>query len=1166
MLQGWAVVLSAVIYIGLLFVVASYGDRATRRPAAAGRGRPTTYALSLAVYCTSWTFFGSVGLAAHSGLDFLTIYIGPIIMIGLGYPLLRRIVRLAKAERITSIADFIAARYGNNATLAQVATLIAVVGTLPYISLQLKAVSGSVLALVGPVPDGIGGLVAGFGDIALLVALSMALFAMLFGTRHVDATEHQEGLILAIAAESVVKLIAFIAVGVFVTFFLFDGPADILAKAAATEGALDHFTRRFDASTWLAMTVLSLLAIVFLPRQFHVAVVENNSDAEIRRAAWLFPLYLVLINLFVVPIALAGVVTFGDSVDADTFVIALPQAAGDPVMTLTAFIGGLSAATAMVIVACVALSIMISNNIVVPLILRHRAEAIEDVGDPGHRLLAIRRGAIVAVMLLAYAYYKITGGTAALASIGLLSFAAMAQFAPAFFGGLVWRGGTARGAIAGLATGFAVWAYTLLLPAFVTSGLLPAGIVEDGPFAFGMLRPQSLLGTTMAPLAHGVFWSLLLNAAVFVAVSLSRRPEPIERLQANVFVPLELVQTPTFRMWRTTVTAGDLIDTAARYVGAERAARSYREFAEQRRREVEPHRPADIHILRFTEQLLTSAIGAASARIVLSLLMKRRDPSAKSAFRLLDDATAAIQYNRDLLQTALDQVAQGIAVFDRDLRLICWNQQFRALLNLPDEFERVGTPLDAIIRANAKRGELGQGNVESLVADRIDRMAARHETFREVLGSTTMVLEVRTSPMPDGGIVATLTDISERVKTEETLELRVRERTEELTRVNQALGRAKAQAEEANVGKTRFLAGAGHDILQPLNAARLYATSLVERIGNGPDSSIVTNIDASLEAVEDIIAAILDISRLDTGALKPEITTFRLNDVLTSLAVEFAPVAKDKGLALTVMPTSLIVRSDRRLLRRLLQNLIANAVKYTGRGRVLVGCRRRSDSVAVAVYDTGPGIAPSQQRKVFEEFQRLDITASEPRGLGLGLSIVERISRVLGHEIRLESIPGRGSCFSARLPLASGAALTIRPPGETAIPTAGIAGAVVLCIDNDAKVLDGLTTLLSGWGCLVLKARGVKEAEAAAAAAARLPDIAIVDYHLDEDDGISLIEGLRARYDRDMAAVLITADRSPVVRQKAAGAAVPVIHKPVRPAALRAVIAHARASRAVAAE
>lgn len=1166
MLQGWAVVLSAVIYIGLLFVVASYGDRPSRRPAAAGRGRPTIYALSLAVYCTSWTFFGSVGLAAHSGLDFLTIYIGPIIMIGLGYPLLRRIVRLAKAERITSIADFIAARYGNNAAVAQVATLIAVVGTLPYISLQLKAVSGSVITLAGPLADGLSGLAAGFGDIALLVALSMALFAMLFGTRHVDATEHQEGLILAIAAESVVKLFAFLTVGVFVTFILFDGPADLLAKAAATPAGLARLTDGIETNTWLAMTLLSLLAILFLPRQFHVAVVENNSDAEIRRAAWLFPLYLILINLFVVPIALAGMVTFGTTVDADTFVIALPMAAGNPLITLAAFIGGLSSATAMVIVACVALSIMISNNIVVPLILRHRAGAIEDVSDPGYRLLAIRRGAIVAVMLLAYAYYKMTGGTAALASIGLLSFAAMAQFAPAFFGGLIWRGGTARGAIAGLITGFAVWVYTLLVPAFASAGLLPSAIVEDGPFALALLKPQSLLGMTMGPLAHGVFWSLFLNAVAFVAVSLSRRPEPIERLQANLFVPQELVQRPAFRMWRTAVTAGDLMQTAARYVGAERAERSYREFAEQRRRQVEPSQPADIHILRFTEQLLTSAIGAASARIVLSLLMKRRDRSAKSAFRLLDDATAAIQYNRDLLQIALDQVAQGIAVFDRDLLLICWNQQFRALLRLPDSFERVGTSLDQIIRENAQRGELGQGNVEALVADRIDRMAARHETFREVMQSSGMVLEVHTSPMPDGGIVVTLTDISERVKTEETLELRVRERTEELTRVNDALALAKAQAEEANVGKTRFLAGAGHDILQPLNAARLYATSLVDKIGDGPHRAIIANIDGSLEAVEDIIAAILDISRLDTGALKPEITTFRLNDVLTGLAVEFAPIAKDKGLELTVLPTSLNVLSDRRLLRRLLQNLVANAVKYTGRGRVLVGCRRRGDDTVVSVYDTGPGIPRLQQRKVFEEFHRLDGTASEPRGLGLGLSIVERISRVLAHEVALISAPGKGSCFSVRLPLAHGAIPPSRSADTAVLPAIGIADAVVLCIDNDAKVLDGLATLLTGWDCTVLKASSASDAGKAIAAAPRLPDIAIADYHLDDCDGISVITDLRARHGRDMAAVLITADRSPAIRERAASAAMPVISKPVRPATLRAVIAHARANRAAAAE
>jgi Na+/proline symporter/CheY-like chemotaxis protein len=1160
MLQGWVVVVSAVIYIGFLFAVASYGDRAARRRLA-GRGRPTIYALSLAVYCTSWTFFGSVGLAASSGLEFLTIYIGPIVMIGLGYPLIRRIIRLTKAERITSVADFIAARYGKNEVVARVATLIAVVGTLPYISLQLKAVSGSVIALVGP--EAAPPL---FGDISLLVALSMALFAILFGTRHVDATEHQEGLMLAIATESLVKLVAFLAIGIFATFFFFDGPADLFAKAEAI-GALDHLTDGFDGDTWLAMTLLSLFAIILLPRQFHVTAVENNSEAEIRRAHWLFPLYLVLINLFVVPIAIAGTVAFGSTVDADSFVIALPMAAESPVLTLAAFIGGLSAATAMVIVACVALSIMISNNLVIPLILRHRLEAIERGNDPARRLLVIRRTAIVALMLLAYAYYRLTGGTAALASIGLLSFAAMAQFAPAFFGGLIWRGATARGAIAGMVVGFIAWAYTLLVPAFVHSGLLPVEILEVGPFGIDPLRPQSLLGVTLSPLAHGVFWSLLLNAAVFVLVSLSRQPEPIERLQANIFVPRELVQAPAFRLWRTTVTVGDLMQTAARFVGIERAERSYQRLAAERYTDLDPHKPADIHVLRFTEQLLTSAIGAASSRIVLSLLMKRSDPSAKGAFKLLDEASAAIQYNRDLLQTALDQVAQGIAVFDRDLRLICWNRQFRLLLHLPDEFGQVGVSLDEIIRHIAERGEFGGGAVNAQVADRIERIARRHETFREVLQSTGTVVEARSSPMPDGGIVITYTDISELVRTEETLERRVRERTEELTRVNEALTTAKAEADEANIGKTRFLAAAGHDILQPLNAARLYATSLVERIADGPDRSLVGNIDAALEAVEEIIGAILDISRLDTGALKPEITVFRLSEILDGLAVEFAPLAKDKGLDFRVMPTSIVVRSDRRLVRRLLQNLISNAIKYTLRGRVLVGCRRRGDAVLVSVYDSGIGIARGQQRAIFQEFQRLDNAAGAPRGLGLGLSIVERISRVLDHEIAVESTPGRGSHFSVLLPATDAtAAAPLGPRAEHTVPATGVAGTLVLCIDNDPQTLDGLATLLGGWGCEVITARSAAEAVDAVAAASRLPDISVIDYHLDTGDGVSAAAVLRARFDPDLAAILITADRSPAAKAAAACAGMPILHKPVRPASLRAALARSRASRNIAAE
>lgn len=1154
MLQGWAVVLSAIVYIGFLFAVASYGDRARRQPPS-GRGRPTIYALSLAVYCTSWTFFGSVGLAARSGFDFLTIYIGPIVMIGLGYPVIARIIRLAKAERITSVADFIAARYGRNEIVARVATLIAVIGTLPYIALQLKAVSASVITLVGPAAP------TAFGDVTLLVALSMALFAILFGTRHVDATEHQEGLMLAIATESVVKLLAFLAVGIYVTFFFFDGPSDLVARAAAIPSALGHFTDQFDGATWLAMTVLSFFAAILLPRQFHVTVVEHNSEAELKRARWLFPVYLVLINVFVVPIAVAGIVAFGTTVDADSFVIALPMAAHNPVLTLTAFVGGLSAATAMVIVACVALSIMVSNNIVIPLLLRLRREAIERGGEPPFRLLAIRRGAIVAVMLLAYAYYRLTGGTAALASIGLLSFAAMAQFAPALFGGLFWRGATARGAVAGLLTGVAVWAYTLLLPAFVQSGLLPADILQNGPFGIGLLRPQFLLGIEVSPLAHGVFWSLFANATVFVLVSLSRQPEPIERLQANLFVPEELVPTPVFRLWRTKLTAGDLIETAARYVGEERAERSFRRFGEERQAAVDPHKPADIHLLRFTEQLLTSAIGASSSRIVLALLLKRRDASAKSAFKLLDDATAAIQYNRDLLQTALDQVPEGIAVFDHDLRLVCWNRQFRHLLDLPDELGEVGTPLDAIIRHNAARDEPGRGSIDALVTGRIARMAARHESFR--LHATGAVVEVKSSPMPAGGIVTTFTDISERVKTEETLERRVRERTEELTRVNEELIAAKAAADDANLGKTRFLAGVGHDLLQPLNAARLYATSLAERMREGPERSVVGNIDSSLEAVEEIIAAVLDISRLDSGALKPEIGIVGLGDILAGLAVEFAPLAKRKGIDFRVVATSLVTRSDRRLLRRLLQNLISNAIKYTQSGRVLVGCRRRGGDISVSIYDTGVGIPAAEHRTIFREFHRLDNTGGETRGLGLGLSIVERIARVLDHDIDLASVPGRGSHFAVKLPLAEASLLPAKQRIEPVATSAGTAGALVLCIDNEPKILDGLHTLLTGWGCTVLIGRNAAEADTAIAAAPRLPDLVIVDYHLDEGDGVAMVEALRRRYDSALAAVLITADRSPAVKAAAERAMMPVLNKPVRPASLRAVIAKSRALRGV---
>lgn len=1167
MLQGWVVIAIALGYIGLLFVVASYGDRG-RLLVRDGRSRLLIYPLCLAIYCTSWTFFGSVGLASRSGFDFLTIYVGPMLMIGLFSPLIMRIVQLAKSQNITSIADFIAARYGKRQAVAATVALIAIVGTIPYIALQLKAVSSSVGTIFTHISADANLTQPVIGDIALFVAMSMATFAVLFGTRHIDATEHQDGLMLAIATESIVKLAAFLAVGAFVTFWMFDGPTKLFSQVFERSDTAAVLTGATAFSTIMAMTFLSFVAVVLLPRQFHVTVVENHNEAEIRRAAWIFPLYLALINLFVVPIAMAGLLTFpAGNVDSDMFVLALPLSVNSGFFTVAAFVGGLSAATAMVIVESVALAIMVSNDLVMPLVLQQRATLITGRSDVGALLLKVRRVAIFVILFLAYLYYR-TVGDAQLASIGLLSFAAVAQLAPAFFGGLFWRRGTARGAIGGIIVGIMVWSYTLLLPSVADAGIADENLLSAGPWGISLLRPQALFGLDFPPLAHGVFWSLMLNVVSYVVFSLGRAPTSIERLQADLFVPTSLAPAPSFRLWRSSVTVEELSTTIARYVGEERTRISFENFASARRINLESNSEADFQLLRQAEHLLASAIGASSSRLVLSLLLRKRAVSTKAALKLLDDANAAFHYNREILQTALDHVRQGIAVFDKDLQLICWNRQFGEILDLPRELIVIGAQLDEIIRYHAERESIGDGAVDDLVVQRLQHYLTGTEPFLERFVERGLVLEIRANRMPDGGIVTTFTDITPSVEAAEALERRVQERTTELTRLNAELERAKADAEEANISKTRFLAAASHDILQPLNAARLYVTSLVERQGGGEDTRLIANIDASLEAVEEIFGTLLDISRLDTGAMKPEFMSFRIDELLRQLEVEFSPVAREKGLRLIFVPCSAIVRSDRRLLRRLLQNLVSNAIKYTPNGRVLVGCRKRYGRLRVDVYDTGLGIPQSQLQPIFHEFHRLKEGAKVARGLGLGLSIVERVARILDHDVTVQSMVGHGSRFSVEIPLSS--VVPSSPPMRSAlrVDAGQLVGMTVLCIDNDPQILDGMEALLGGWGCEVLQAADLRMASAAIVEANITISGLLVDYHLDEGEGngIEAIVELRRRFGADLPAILITADRSRRVREEARARDVPILSKPIRPAALRALLAQWWIQRVAAAE
>ncbi|MCA0423595.1 MAG: hybrid sensor histidine kinase/response regulator, partial [Proteobacteria bacterium] len=1141
MVDGWIVLTWALFYLCVLFVVAHFGDTTGQR-VLNGRLRPVIYALSLAVYCTSWTFLGSVGLASRSGYDFLPIYLGPALVFLFGWRVLERIVKIGKSQNTTSIADMIAARYGKSETVAAVVTIICLIGIVPYIALQLKAVSLTLELISVPGLSSVrtSAEQATRSDGALWVAIILAFFAMVFGTRNSDATKHQDGLILSVATESFVKLLAFLIVGIFTVWGIFRGWGDLFAQALADPAIGAKLNFAPDAGTWIVNTLIAAFAAVLLPRQFHVLVVENRDRSDVRRAAWMFPAYLVAINIFVVPIAVAGLLRLQGRVDADLTVLALPMISQSSAITTIAVVGALSAATAMIIVETVALSVMVSNDLVIPILLKsnsrfREARAQRREGNPvavraetrqfggwdfGGIVLGIRRMAIMLVLLLGYVYYR-TSTDVSLASIGLLSFAAVSQLAPAFFGGMIWHGGNARGAVAGSVGGLLAWFLLLLLPSFASSDGDVASWLDHGIWGIAWLRPATFAIGDLSPLASGVLISLGINILLYVGISLSRASTPVERLQANLFIGADTgIAGSGFRLWRSAVTIAELKTTVARYLGEERTNAEFATYSERQGLDDTIEIEADAHTIRFAEHLLASVIGAASSRLVLSLMLRRRNVSTEAALKLLDDASAAIQYSRTLLQHALDHAKQGVTVFDSNLRLVCWNHAFSDLFELPGDLVRFGVGLDDIVGYNARRGAYGPNFSSDSIAARLHGFVNNTEPARLRLYKPDRWLETRSNHLPDGGIVTTYTDISEAVAAEkalnlanETLERRVLERTDELTRVNEELARAKSEAEQANLSKTRFLAAASHDILQPLNAARLYATALAERSENRSQSELAGNVGSSLDAVEEILGALLEISRLDTGKLRPEWSNFRVDELFRQLSVEFAPLASQKNLQLTFIASRLSIRSDRRLLRRALQNLISNAIKYTPEGRVLVGARRDGDKLRIEVRDTGIGVPEAKQRAIFKEFQRLDEGAKEARGLGLGLSIVDRISRVLEHRIAVGPSGKRGTVFSLEVPVVSVAIYAVTPVELAPTASTPLAGLSVMAIDNEPSILDGLRVMLEGWGCKVFTASDFATARAQLKGRRDKPDIILADYHLDNDTtGIGVVQRLRRAF------------------------------------------------------
>lgn len=1144
MVSSWILLLVSVGYAALLFGVAWWGDR---RPMYPDRPwlRPVVYSLALAVYCSSWTFYGAVGSAVRNGLGYLPIYLGPVLLLLFGWRIIERLALIARSENTVSIADFISSRYGRSRRLAALVTVIALIGVVPYLALQYKAVAMSLSVLSGDGGDSTHGF---FTDPALYVALLMALFAALFGTRQVDATEHHHGMMLAISLESVVKLVAMIAVGVFAYLWLGENTFRV------TDSARTLFENAPPVG-FIAQTLLGFLAIVCLPRQFHVAVVECSDVGDIRKARWLFGGYLALFSLMVVPIAAAGASLFGGtSVADDSYVLALPLAEGRTALAIVAYVGGFSAATGMVIVASIALATMVSNDLVMPLLLRrgwaqHHAEA-----DVASRVLWIRRVAILLLALTAYSYYRSSGNDSTLASYGLMAFAAVAQFAPGLIGGLYWRGASRRGVEVGMVLGFATWIYTLLLPTMTQAGWFDVLWLHDGPFGIRWLRPQQLFGLSgWDTLTHGTFWSLLVNTGAMMIVSARSRPGVDERLRAAPFLD-PYAQRPALVAgeWPGSVRVGDLCTLAERVVGERHARRAFAEQAQALGREYQPNVPADRAWVQFTERLLAAAIGAASARLVLTSVLRGSGMELGEVVAVLDQAGQELRFNREILSTTLENISAGVSVVDPDMRLVAWNRRYQQMFGYPDGMLYVGRPVADLIRYNAERGELGEGDIDAQINKRIRYMRAGSPHIFERVRADGQVIEMRGQPLPGGGYVTSYNDITDfkhaealLLETNETLEQRVAERSK--------------AAEHAQQSRTRFLAAISHDVLQPLNAARLFVSALRDS-EQGTDAQaqerqhLAERVDASLRAAEELLDGLLDVSRLDAGGLQTQITDFDAGELMRELAAQYAPVAAGRGLKLRVHARAIPVRSDRRLLRRVLQNFLANALRYTREGRIVIGMRAQGEQVALQVWDTGPGIPENHMRQIYDEFHRYQQPFDwGERGLGLGLSICQRISRLLQHELDARSTVDRGSMFCIIVPRGTQVIERRASARRNTLASDSLAGLRVLCVDNDREIIDGMQALLGRWQVDVITATTVDEALEKIAEG---PSVMLVDYHLhDRLDGLATLDALRAASPGPVAGALLTADGRDELKRNARERGYRLLTKPVKPASLRAFLA-----------
>lgn len=1154
-MNSWLIIGVLALYILVLFLCAFFGEKHASRLST--RGRMLLFSLTLGVYCSSWTFYGATGAAVREGIIFLPIYLGPLLFIWFGYDIWRRLGRVRRHHAISSIADFIAARYGKSGTLASLVTILAVIAIIPYLALQLRAIALSASVVLDQGPH----LNTTTNSVLLMTGV-LAILAMMFGTRQIANTEQHGGLMLAVAFESFVKLSALICVAL---FFIFETPNN-LRQISHDVAKTFHEVQLFGVpETFWIQTLLAGLAIICLPRQFHVAVVELRDEKHIRGARRWFAVYLILTTLAIIPIASWALHAAPQFLTIpDVAVLSLPLSYNQEWLTLLAFLGGFSASTGMLLVSSVALSIMLSNDLIMPALWRFNLISRHDTRLP-QMLKFTRRICILAVMLLGFLFFHFFNDIDQLSVFGLLAFSAVAQFAPALIGGLYWRGGSRQGVYAGLIVGFLMWMYTLLLPTILIS--LPDQyqdfsyhFLHSGPFDISWLRPEALLGfESFAPLTHGVIWALGLNITLYVWISRIYRPSVAEQIQAESFFyyetkPLPAQHTSTDMSYlhhdAARLRVGDLITLAKRITGDRPTQHAFAQFSSQNNVLLNEHSFANGMWWRFTEQYLAGTIGAASARTLLTTAMVNNGLALGQVANILDQASQWQRFNQNLLMTMIDHMTQGVSVVDENMCLVAWNNQYLKLFDYPKDLVYVGCPIADLIRYNAERGECGPGSVEEHVRKRIHWMQVGSAHEFERIRKDGRVIQMRGNPIEGGGFVTTFADITAFRENEAVLEARVMDRTQQLADALTEQQLAREQADKANMSKSRFIAAASHDLLQPMHAARLFSTVLEQSVHSEQERQTLQQLDRALYGAESMLSALLDIARLEGGSLQPKRQAYPLHDLLSDLSLQFKSIAAQRNIQLKVHDAQFWIDTDPQWIRRIIQNFVSNALRYTASGRVVVGVlrsARKPQHIRIGVWDTGPGIAEEQRIKLFQEFERCGHTSPwGEQGLGLGLAIVQRMTSLLDYPVEVYSELGKGSTFMIEVPTVPAPQKTVAALQQnTAILATGYR---VLCLDNDETILDGMAALLSKWGYDVFKA--TEPEQALTIIQTENIQVWLIDQHLNRDQlGMDFILAHRPA---SVPVALITADSDPELPQRLKEMNIVLLKKPLKPAGLRA--------------